>query len=99
MEFKEYLEKIGGPKVLLQSMEQFRKDNIFFDKNRGEWLKMYPNQWVAVFREELIGADANLPNFLALVKVQNIPEPYSEVIQFLSTKNIPMILSCQAALS
>ena len=88
-EFEEYLEKIGGWEILKQSADQFTKDNIFLDKNRGEWLKLYPDKWVAVFREELIGVDSNLDKLLKLVAKKNIPQPYTAATAFLSAKRFP----------
>jgi len=96
-EFEKHPKKIGGWVVLKQSMEQFTKDNIFVDKHREEWLKLYPDKWVAVFKEELIGVDSNLDKLQKLVAEKNIPRPFSKVIAFLSTKRIPTILIRQAA--
>lgn len=96
MEFEDYVEEIGGWKVLKDSFEQFRKDTVFLDKHRAEWLKTYPDKWAAVFREELIAVDADLGKLMEAVKKRNIPRGYSEAVSFLSTKKIRIILSSRA---
>jgi hypothetical protein len=95
-EFNEHLKKIGGWKVIKDAMDQFHNDNVFLDEHLEEWKELYPDKWVAVFKGELIGVDANLDGLFKIIEAKNIPQPYTEVIRFLSTKKITWILSCQS---
>jgi hypothetical protein len=95
----ELLKGVGGVEGIMKSLEQFRKDHLFLKEHMEEWRKQYPDNWVVVFQEELIGADKDYFKLKRLIDKKNIPQPYSVVIAFLSTKRIPMILLGQAAQS
>jgi hypothetical protein len=96
-EFEKYVERIGGWGVLVDSMKQFEKDNIFLDNHAEEWRKLHSEEWVAVFKEELIGVAADLDELLKIVEGKNIRQPYSAAISFIFAKKIKFVLACQAA--
>jgi hypothetical protein len=37
-------------------MERYRADARYFDEHRAELLQQYPDQWVAVYLQEVVGA-------------------------------------------
>ena len=84
MGWKEYVERIGGREVLNDAFKQFGKDEIFFDKNLEEWRKLYPNMWVAVFKEKIIAANPDFREIQKAILECNIKEPYSEVVHFVA---------------
>ena len=95
-EFEKHVKKMGGRDIFTDSWRQFEKDNVFFEKHHREWIKLYPDKWAAVFKEELICADADLNKILKIAN-EKASQPYTVVIKFLSTKKITFILNYQAA--
>ena len=43
------LENIGA------YLKQFKRDTLFLDANQAAWRVEYPDQWVVVFEEKLVG--------------------------------------------
>ena len=84
---------MGGAEAIAQSHKQFGKDHEFLYKNREKWRELYPNCWVAVFKEELIAVEKDFLNLPEIIKRKNIPRPYSPVISYLSTEQKIWILS------
>jgi hypothetical protein len=94
-ELEKFIEEMGGKEVLRQSREQFEKDHAFLDKNLQEWRKLYPDHWVAVFKEELIAVADDYFKLLQITKKRDIQSPFTKVVSLLSTKKIEWILPRQ----
>ena len=72
--------------MVMGAWEQFKKDSAFAEEHRREWLKFYPDRWVAVFKEKLLGSDASMEKIMEMVKLQDIRRPYEAVFISLPTK-------------
>ena len=95
-ELDKLLEEMGGKEVVMQGFEQYRKDREFLEKNFLEWRKLYPDHWIAVFKEELIVVEKDIFELLEIIKNKNIPCQFTVPIAFLDTKpSKPLILNCQ----
>lgn len=88
----EMLKAEGGIEGIKKSLEQFRKDNVFFDEHCEKWRQQYPDQWAAVYQEKMV---AVADDFLKLLEILDEKEEVLRrkcVIHCLSTKKIPWIL-------
>lgn len=81
------IEEMGGEEeAIRQGFDQYEKDRVFLDKNFQEWLKLYPDHWVAVFMEELIVVEKDIFKLSQAIKEKNIPRQYTAPTAFLDTK-------------
>lgn len=53
--------------------ERYGEDALFFEAHREELLGRYPEQWVAVFDGQVVGAHADLERLLDLVQERGFP--------------------------
>ncbi len=74
----------------LEELEQFKRDIGYFDRNYQEMKASFPDQWVAILNERLIGHDAEYERLIKTLKDEgyDIGKPH---IAFLPTKEIPWI--------
>ena len=45
-------------------LDQFDKDHSYIESHRAEWLKEFPNSWVVVYGERLVGRGETLESAL-----------------------------------
>ena len=45
-------------------LDQFDKDHSYIESHRAEWLEQYPNSWVVVYGERLVGRGETLESAL-----------------------------------
>ena len=66
----------GKPIVNYAAIRQANADTErtmkFFDANRAKFLEQYPNQWVAVFREQLVAVSPDLKDLFRQVEAQGV---------------------------
>jgi hypothetical protein len=43
------------PQVVQQELEQYQRDAHYFDEHRGELLAQYPEHWVAIYHQQVVG--------------------------------------------
>lgn len=91
------LKEMGGIEAVRQGFDQYRKDRAFLHKNFPEWRKLYPDCWVAVFREKLIAVEKDISKLSEIIKKKNIPCQYTAPSAFLDTNPAKTILGSQAA--
>ena len=72
--------------------ERFRADALYFDAHRGELLARYPGQWVAVFRETVVGVAREHRELLAHLSGSGVPVG-SAYIQFAADDDVDLILA------
>jgi uncharacterized protein DUF5678 len=72
-------------------LARFRRDREYFDARYPELLRTYPEQWVAVFNQELVGADADFERLLSTIEQQGVP-PGQALVRFVTTRNDILIL-------
>ena len=53
-------------------LRRFRRDVTYYEAHREELLKQYPEQWVAFFNEQVVGADPDYERLLDEVEGKGI---------------------------
>lgn len=48
-----------------KELDRFQDDMAYFDGHRAEFLRKYPEQWVAIYHHEVVGAAKALPKLVA----------------------------------
>lgn len=56
-----------------EALRSFREDALFFNDSHSEFLRLYPDQWVAVYGKQVAGADADLGCLLDDLKARGYP--------------------------
>ena len=69
----------------------FDQDIQFFNNHHREFLRLYPDQWVAVYDKQDAGADADLGRLLDNMKARGYPLR-SMVVRRVETKPVKLIL-------
>ena len=54
-------------------LRRFRRDVEYYEAHREELLKQYPEQWVAFFNEQVVGADPDYERLLDLLDEREVP--------------------------
>lgn len=54
-------------------LEHFKRDTAYFEQHREELLEQYPEQWVAVFNQQVVGADPDFDRLLDGLQARGIP--------------------------
>ena len=70
---------------------RFREDALYFNEREEEFLRLYPDQWVAVYNKQFAGADADINRILKDLKARGYPLE-SVVIRPMSTEDVTWIL-------
>lgn len=72
-------------------LQQFKKDTVYLDAHRTEWMEKYSDQWVVVFAEELVSFSSTLEEALSIAESKGVPR--SQVaFEHLSSEPYDMIL-------
>lgn len=53
-------------------LHRFRRDTSYFHAHRDELLKRYPEQWVAIFNEAVVGASDSYDDVLDQVEAKGV---------------------------
>ena len=72
-------------------LAQFKKDTLFLNANRVAWRAEYPDQWVVVFGEDLVGVGETVEDALSAAQEKGAPRP-QVAIEYLSSEPVKMIL-------
>ena len=72
-------------------LEQFKKDTNFLDAHRDLWKDEYPDQWVVVFGEELVGVGYTVEEAIVDAETKQVPRARVP-IDYLSSNPVKMIL-------
>ena len=75
-------------------LQKFAKDGQFFDAHYEELLEKYPEQWVAVFDEQVVGAGFDFDQLLDDLKARGLPLGRT-VIEKVTAENEVWILAVQ----
>ncbi len=57
----------------LQEVEQFTQDRLYLDRHRAELLERYPDRWVAIYRQKVVGAAKNPERLVRQLDRKGIP--------------------------
>ena len=58
---------------IMAEMQHFKEDALFFNAHHREILRLHPDQWVAVYDKQVVGADADLHRLLDNLKTLGYP--------------------------
>ncbi len=51
----------------------FQKDVGYYESNREALLEQYPEKWVAIYNQKVVGAETDVPQLLADLKQRGVP--------------------------
>jgi hypothetical protein len=54
-------------------LRRFRQDVEYFEAHRDELLSRYPEQWVAIFKQQVVAADPDYDRVLDQLEAKSIP--------------------------
>lgn len=54
-------------------LERFDRDAAFYEAHREELLQQYPERWVAIYNQEIVGAAEDLKQLIAQLERKGIP--------------------------
>ena len=72
-------------------MQHFNEDVQFANENAREIRRLYPDQWVAVYDKQVVGADEDLRRLLKGLKAQGYP-PGKSLIWLMETNPMNLIV-------
>jgi hypothetical protein len=78
-----------------QELERFTQDRRYFEQHRQELLDQYPEQWVAVYNQQVVGAAKDSKRLVTQLERKGIP-PGEAYRKRLSTKDELLILPALA---
>ena len=58
---------------LLEEFRQLKKDRLFTEAHRAQWLEQYPDMYVAVYEEKLVGVAATVEELMEQVRAKGAP--------------------------
>ena len=76
---------------LREGFRQFEKDRLFLDAHRAEWLEQYPDMFVAVYMEKLVGAAATVDELVEQTNANGVP-PGEIYWQFLDSDPMDLMV-------
>lgn len=56
-----------------EDLDRFGRDAEYFDQHRQELLQQYPEHWVAVYHQEVVGAAADPKRLVKQLERKGIP--------------------------
>lgn len=81
------LKSAGGLEEFKQKRDQFSHDLAYFDKNQGKLLEIYNENWVAVYKSEVVAHSKRYNDILAQIEKRGLPEEQL-VIKFISSREV-----------
>lgn len=54
-------------------LQRFKKDTTYYEVHHEELLEKYPEQWVAIFNQTVVGASPDYEQLLADVEEKGVP--------------------------
>ena len=77
-----------------EGLKQFELDSDFLNANRAQWLVEYPDKWVVVFKEELVGIGDNVIEALRASTIEEADRPHV-AIEYLDSNPVQLILASE----
>jgi hypothetical protein len=82
----------GGRVSKMQAeLQRFKRDTAYYEAHQEELLEQYPEQWVAIYDERVVGADADLHHLLTTIKEKGI-SPGQALVEYITSKDELLIL-------
>ena len=74
------------------NLERYHKDAVWFGAHVQELFEKYPDHWVGVHQEQVVGASRDLDELLRSIKASGFP-PGMVFLDFLSSDSAPWVLN------
>ena len=58
---------------IMAEMQHFKEDALFFNDHSREFLRLHPDQWVAVYDKQVVGADEDFRLLMKDLKALGYP--------------------------
>ena len=58
---------------LKEEFRRYKKDRLFLEAHRSQWLEQYPDMFVAVYEEKLVGVAATVEELVAQTRAKGVP--------------------------
>ena len=58
---------------LLEEFRRYEQDRLFLEAHRAQWLEQYPDMFVAVYQEKLVGVASTIDELVAQTRAQGVP--------------------------
>lgn len=75
-----------------KELERFKKDMDYYETHREELLSKYPEQWVAIFNEDVVDAAPDAEQLLDELRKKGVPTEHV-FVQHLTRKDELLILT------
>lgn len=74
-----------------QELERYRADAEYFEQHRRELLRQYPDRWVAVYNQAVVGAAKDIKRLVRQLERKGI-QPGRSYREYLTEKDELLIL-------
>ena len=72
-------------------LRRFERDIDYYQAHRDELLRKYPEQWVAIFDQQVAGADPDVDRLLEKLEARGVPKEKA-VVERVSSQDDLLIL-------
>jgi hypothetical protein len=72
-------------------LRRFKRDIDYYEAHREELLKRYPEQWVAIFNEQVAASDSDFDHLLSTLDQHRVPSERA-LIKHVTEKDELLIL-------
>lgn len=76
---------------LQAELQRFKQDTQYYEAHREDLLKQYPEQWVAIFNQQVVGAAPDFDQLLRALEHSGIPAEQA-LIEHVTYKDELLIL-------
>ena len=73
-------------------LELYHADALWFGEHYKELRSLYPDQWVAVYRKKVVGADEDAEFLISDLNSRNVPIE-NTYFKFISTKEVNWVFT------
>lgn len=73
------------------ALEGLKRNGEYYEAHQDDLLARYPEQWIAVFNEQVVGADADFDQLLDSLDERGIPSE-NTLIEYATAKDEVFIL-------
>ena len=85
---------IGDPAKICEELEAFRETAKFLSSNRPRLIQIYPDQWVALFENEVQAHGDELESVLEELDAKGLPRERA-LVRYLDTKPRTLVLAAR----
>ena len=78
-------------KELQAELQRFKRDTAYYEAHREELLEQYPEQWVAIFNQQVVGASPDFDQLLDDIEGKGV-RVGQVLVEYLTRKDELLIL-------